>query len=79
MLFGGSVRYDMLHKHKGYVHSSVLCPVAEMVICLKQRNVCVPLDSIASRFYCISSFLIDSIKEHEDVYYQYPLYKQILY
>jgi len=54
MPFSDSVRYDIQHKCNGYVHSGVLCPVAEMDICLKQRNVCVSLDFIISMFYCIS-------------------------
>jgi len=54
MLFGDSVIYDMHHKYKGYVHSSVLCLVTEMDFCLKQRNVWVSLNFIISRFYCIT-------------------------
>jgi len=54
MLLGDSVRYDMHHKHKEYVHISVLYPVADMDFCLKQRNVWVSLDSIIIRFYCIT-------------------------
>jgi hypothetical protein len=37
MLFGYSVRHDMHHKLKGYVHSSVLFPVAEVDNRLKQE------------------------------------------
>jgi hypothetical protein len=54
MLFGDSVRYDMHHKHKGYVHNDILRPVAEKDISSKQRNIWVYVDSIIRRFYCIT-------------------------